>query len=226
MGLLRNRYTGPILAFFMELKKCGTSDYIYYNFFAKNCKFETKRGKFRNLYKPSISISPSAELTIRDAFEVNTAYPKNSQKKAVLTMEAHSKLRVTESFQVYYDGEIWLYPNAELTLGAGYMNAGAQIRCKERITIGDNCAIARNVLIMDFDAHRITYTDGTTNRVTAPITIGNSVWIGAGATILKGVTIGDNAIIGAGSVVTKDVKANTIVAGNPARVIREHRQWC
>ena len=147
-------------------------------------------------------------------------------KKAVFVMEDHSKFTVTDSFSEYYGGEIWIYPNAELIIHSGYMNAGAQIRCKERISIGKNCAIARNVLVMDFDAHRIIYMDGTTNKVTAPITIGNSVWIGAGATILKGVTIGDNAIIGAGAVVTKDVKANTIVAGNPARLIREHRQWC
>lgn len=226
MGLLVNRYTYPIVTFFSDLRKCGVRDYIHYNFFAKNCRFESKEGKFRNLYKPSISISPDAELSINGIFEMNTLYPRHSLKKAVLTMEEHSKLRVAKSFHVYYDGEIWLYPNSELILGSGYMNAGAQIRCKERIKIGDNCAIARNVLIMDFDAHLITYMDGTTNAVTAPITIGNHVWIGAGATILKGVTIGDNAIIGAGSVVTKDVKANTIVAGNPARFIREHHEWC
>ncbi len=51
--------------------------------------------------------------------------------------------------------------------------------------------------------------------------IGKKAWIGAGATILPGVTIGDNAVVGAGSVVTRDVPANTIVAGNPARIIRE-----
>ena len=61
--------------------------------------------------------------------------------------------------------------------------------------------------------------------MTAPISIGNHVWIGAGATILKGVTIGDNAIIGAGSVVTKDVPPNTIVAGNPAHIIRQRIEW-
>ena len=226
MGLLVNRYTYPVMTFFEDLRKCGVKDYIHYNFFSKRCRFESKAGKFRNLYKPSISIAPNAELSINGTFEINTLYPRHSMNKAVLTMEEHSKLRVTETFHFYYGGEIWIYPHGELTLGAGYMNAGAQIRCKERITIGDNCAIARNVLIMDFDAHLITYADGTTNKVTAPITIGNCVWIGAGATILKGVTIGDNAIIGAGSVVTKDVKANTIVAGNPAKVIRENIQWC
>ena len=226
MRFIRNRYVQGICLFFSDLRKCGIKDYLHYNYVNKNRKSPSKNGKIRNLYKPAVSISPTAEMVLSGVFELNTAYPRHSMKKAVLTLEDGAKLRVTDAFQMYYDGEIWLYPNAELILGAGYMNAGAQIRCKERITIGNNCAIARNVLIMDFDAHKITYMDGTTNRVTAPITIGNSVWIGAGATILKGVTIGDNAIIGAGSVVTKDVKANTIVAGNPARVIREHQGWC
>ena len=225
MGLLRNKYTYAMGSFFGDLRKCGIKDYIHYNYFAKNCKFDTKTGKFRNFYKPSISIVSDATVSIGRTFEMNVLYPVHSGKKSVLVLEEKSTLRINKTFQEYYDGEIWLYPNSELEIGSGYMNAGAQIRCKERITIGENCAIARNVLIMDFDAHLITYADGSTNRVTAPITIGNSVWIGAGATILKGVTIGDNAIIGAGSVVTKDVKPNTIVAGNPAKLIREHRQW-
>jgi acetyltransferase-like isoleucine patch superfamily enzyme len=54
-----------------------------------------------------------------------------------------------------------------------------------------------------------------------PVIIGNSVWIGVNSTILKGVTIGEGSVVGAGSVVTKDVPPWTIVAGNPARVIRE-----
>ena len=52
------------------------------------------------------------------------------------------------------------------------------------------------------------------------VTIGNSVWIGGGATILPGVTIGDEAVIGAGAVVTKDVPARTVVGGNPAKIIK------
>ena len=53
-----------------------------------------------------------------------------------------------------------------------------------------------------------------------PIRIGDNVWIGGSATILPGVSIGDNAVVGEGSVVTRDVEPGTVVAGNPARVIR------
>lgn len=55
----------------------------------------------------------------------------------------------------------------------------------------------------------------------APITIGDDCWLGGSVIVLPGVTIGDNVIVGAGSIVTKDLPSNTVVAGNPARVIRK-----
>ena len=58
-----------------------------------------------------------------------------------------------------------------------------------------------------------------------PITIGENVWIGCRALILKGVTIGDGAVVAAGAVVTKDVPANCVVAGNPAKIIKENVVW-
>ena len=195
------RYIHTLL---QDLFSCGTVDYIRYNFLAKNCQFDTADSRIRNLAKPTVMISPRATVKINGILNLNTLHMKHSGKKAILRLEEQSSFAVAGIFQVYYDSELWVYPKGMLSLGNGYMNAGSQIRCMNQIRIGDGCAIGRNVLIMDFDAHEITYEDGTNNRITAPIEIGKHVWVGAGAIILKGVSIGDNAIIGAGSVVTRD----------------------
>ncbi len=84
------------------------------------------------------------------------------------------------------------------------------------ITIEDNAQIAANVQILS-NNHDLRDREVIT---LAPVRICRGAWIGAGATILPGVTIGENAVVGAASVVTRDVAPNTIVAGNPAKVLR------
>jgi len=96
---------------------------------------------------------------------------------------------------------------------------GVRIGSACEIVIGDNCMLASGVYITDSDWHDIY------NRVaigkTAPIRIEKNVWIGDSAIICKGVTIGENSIIGAGAIVVDPVPANTIAAGNPARVVKQ-----
>lgn len=84
------------------------------------------------------------------------------------------------------------------------------------ITIEDDVRVAANVQLIS-NNHDIHDRD---ILVCKPVLLKRNCWIGAGASILPGVTVGENAIVGAGSVVTKDVEPDTIVAGNPARVIR------
>ena len=88
------------------------------------------------------------------------------------------------------------------------------------VTIGDDCFCGPNVSIYTA-CHSTNPVERNSRREWAkPVTIGHNVWIGGDVTILPGVTIGDNCTIGAGSVVTRDIPANTIAAGNPARVIK------
>jgi acetyltransferase-like isoleucine patch superfamily enzyme len=110
---------------------------------------------------------------------------------------------------------------AVLSIGAGsFVNHRSEIIAHARVEIGSNCLFAWDVQVMDSDSHEV---DGMPH--TAPVVIGDRVWIGCRATVLKGVTIGDGAVVAACSVVTRDVPPRALVAGNPARVVREEVTW-
>lgn len=96
---------------------------------------------------------------------------------------------------------------------------GVRIQSATRIEIGDDCMVAAGAYITDADWHGL-YDRTHEGGARAPVTLGNNVWIGEGACVLKGVTIGENSVVGARAVVAEDVPANVVVAGNPARVVK------
>lgn len=100
-----------------------------------------------------------------------------------------------------------------------FANHNCSITCVEEITIGDYCNIANNVVIVDHD-HRIGEYGVEEGLDSTPVHIGNNVWIGANAVILRGVSIGDGAVIAAGAVVNHDVPAYEIWGGVPARKMK------
>jgi acetyltransferase-like isoleucine patch superfamily enzyme len=107
-----------------------------------------------------------------------------------------------------------------LTVGRNvFINQNCTIYDLAPVTIGDDVLIGPNVSLIT-DSHPVAPSQRTAYVVAMPITIERGVWIAAGATVIGGVTIGENAVVAAGSVVTKDAPANTLVGGNPARVIR------
>lgn len=130
---------------------------------------------------------------------------------------------------ISYDRE-----GASVSIGDRTFIGGASIVCAEKIEIGSDVLISWGCTIVDHNSHATDWTSRK-NDVVAwaqgkkdwsgvkinPVKISDRVWIGFNVIILKGVTIGEGAIVGAGSVVTKDVPPYTIVAGNPARIIRE-----
>lgn len=103
-----------------------------------------------------------------------------------------------------------------------FINSGCCFQDQGGIEIGDNALIGQQVVIATLNHDLLPENRG--NMLPAPVRIGNDVWIGAHATILSGVTIGNGAVVAAGAVVTKDVPENTVVAGVPARVIKNIKE--
>ena len=169
-----------------------------------------------------ISISKKATLIINKKYLIGYKQIKKSKLETRLDLRDNAKMIVEEHFIQYANTQIKVLNGGFLLIKGGYINEGTNITCKKKIAIGKNCTIARDVIISDYDAHNI---DLPNYEIASPITIGNHVWIGGRAIIRKGVTIGDDAIIAAGAIVTKDVPARSIVAGVPAKIMKENITW-
>ncbi|MDP1721695.1 MAG: acyltransferase [Candidatus Gottesmanbacteria bacterium] len=178
--------------------------------------------------------------------ELNWMIYKNkitSNGKAIMSFGAgiigqSNKNQVVLGKNVRLSGWLTVLEKGKITIG-DYTLIGNKtvIQAWDAVTIGAYCMISPDVWIQDNNSHSIYAQDrlvdmlgsrdfndigiDTTEAVKQPVVIGNHVWIGRRAMILKGVTIGDRAIIAAGAVVTHDVLADTIVAGNPAVVVKK-----
>ena len=94
------------------------------------------------------------------------------------------------------------------------------------ISIGEDCQFSEKIIIWASDTHTITDMDGNVTNFGKYVTIGNHVWVGYGATICKNTKIADGCIIGTGAVVSGTFdKPNCVIAGNPARVVKENASW-
>jgi acetyltransferase-like isoleucine patch superfamily enzyme len=154
---------------------------------------------------PTIVCTKDSNMSIGDRCVINSAFLSNLAglyQKSVL---------------VARDG-------AELRIGYNSGFSGVTIYAKEKIVIGNNCLIGANTKIFDTDFHPAdpqTRLKNPSAGKTAPVHIGDNVFIGCNSIVLKGVSIGDNAVIAAGSVVVNDVPSNCLAGGNPAKVIKE-----
>lgn len=143
--------------------------------------------------------------------------------------------------EVGEDFRIWSGHRRTLLSGSGrlrigdrvFVNSGTVLIAMQEIVLGDDVALANEVLLVDSNSH------GVEGRpfVQAPIRIGDGSWLGNRVMVMPGVTIGRRVLVAAGAVVTKDVPDDVLVAGNPARVVRAltyppgcrrawHDAWC
>ncbi len=145
--------------------------------------------------------------------------------------------RITLGENTLVDGELLVHDyGGEIQVGDhSYIGLGTRVWSGESVKIGRYVFLAHNVNITDTNSHQLDAQERKDHFIrtninkkpfekgsikTAPVVIGDHAWINFGVGILKGVNIGEGAIVGAMSLVTKDVPPYTLVAGNPARVIR------
>jgi acetyltransferase-like isoleucine patch superfamily enzyme len=122
--------------------------------------------------------------------------------------------RLGKEVEIYGSGQLWVGQNVSLN--------GSKIGCDRIISIGDDCLIS-DCFLADSDYHNLEphlRHSFPGPKVTAPIQIDENVWVGARATVMKGVHIGRNSVVGLGSIIRKSVPENVVVIGNPQQVVK------
>lgn len=189
----------------------------------KNVKMSVKKKKCVLPLKYSrIVLNKTSTINCDGRLIIGVKENAKSKEETRFFMGNNANMKISGNFNIGFGSDIRIFDNGELIIESGYLNGFDQIVCAKKIEIGKDVAIARNVVIRDTDAHSIV--DGKHQKI-KPVKIGNHVWIGANATIMKGVEIGDGAIIAAGAVVTKNVPERCLVAGIPAKIIKENINW-
>lgn len=188
------------------------------------------------LYNPYKKINKEPRINFKSGILSKTFrvhfFCKNSNAKVIIGENSILKN------EIIFEGMNGLVVIGEKT----FINKDTKIMSVDSVTIGDFVTMSFGVMIYDHDSHSLDFrerqkdikkildTRNLNNDIenkdwtyvkSAPVVIGDNVWVGFQAAILKGVTIGEGAIVAARSVVTKDVPAWSVVAGNPAKVVKE-----
>lgn len=146
---------------------------------------------------------------------INGAYHTDEELRALMSRLVG--YRVDDGFRLF--PPVYTDFGKNIKIGKDvFVNSGCCFQDQGGVTLGDGCLVGHNVVFATLDHDKRPGRRG--DMTAAPIVVCKDVWIGAHATILKGVTIGDGAIVAAGAVVTRDVPPNTIAAGVPARVVK------
>lgn len=185
---------------------------IYHRHFSPGGKLIADRGC-------RLILKNGSMVEIGDVLKLNENCMIHNGRTTILRLDENAKF-LAQNTSIYYGGDIIVFKDGILKIGNSFINSDCRIRCHQSITIGDGCAISHELTIMDSDAHALNG-----ERHTAPVTIGNHVWIGTHVTILSGVTVGDGAVIAAGALVKENVPAGCLVAGVPAKAVKEKVDW-
>ena len=170
-------------------------------------------------YVGSDDLYADVQRTMRLAAEMNTGYHTEAEvrdyMRQITGSEIDETLRIFTPFHINYGKKTTFGRDCFVNFGCTFLALGG-ITIEDDVFIGPHCVLATE--------YHPENPETRHSLLTKPIVVKRNAWLGANVTVLAGVTIGENAIVAAGSVVTKDVPDNMVVAGSPARVVREIRK--
>jgi acetyltransferase-like isoleucine patch superfamily enzyme len=183
------------------------------------------------------TIIDACDRTFPTASSIGTFPPYDHMNPTIwsatrIRLRDNAKLILEPNNSILKGCYIAVAPNKTLKIGREtQINSGVIINTLCGMEIGKNVLIAFGAMLMDYDGHPVFYSEDDSNKKdtyagnSKEIKIEDNVWIGAKAMILKGVTVGANSIVAANSCVTNNVPRNSIVGGNPAKIIKENISW-
>ncbi len=150
----------------------------------------------------------------------NLTLAKGVKLKGTLKINGSVKVKIDSDTRIRK--RLKIFGSGEITVGKNVSLNGCVIGCQRAVSIGDDCLIS-DCYLLDTDYHNLEpelrhAPPGP--KVTAPIVIERNAWVGAKATVMKGVRVGENSVIGLGSVVGKSVPPNVVVIGNPQQIVK------
>lgn len=196
-----------------------------WNYCKKSVHSNLLEGKYMNVLSHSaMDISKTAQINVGGQVDFNVKRTRGSKGEFRLLVEDGATLSFGKGHTFFkYDSDVQIFKGAQMLIGSCATNIGLKIVCSDKIVIGDDVHIGRDVWIRDNNGGHHVIIKGYKDK--APVIIGDHVWICSNVSITKGVTIGDGAIISANSVVTTNIPAHCIASGNPARVVAENIIW-
>ncbi len=186
---------------------------------------------FKFLYKKKLTIHQGVTIKgVKNMFmgamvEVGLGQVGFSHKKDRTFLNIRGTLRIKEGYSIGRGCRFDIGENATVTIGTGgYINCNTKVIIMHQLSVGDQCAISWDCQLLDEDFHEIAYPGK--RSADNGIVIGNHVWIGSGVKIYKGTFIADGCVIASDSVVKGQFNnKNSLIGGNPARLIRENIEW-
>jgi acetyltransferase-like isoleucine patch superfamily enzyme len=192
--------------------------FVYYNFFCKNVVRD------RNCYilpvtGTKIELHKTAKIVLHANLSLNVNKYPRSGAECYLRLRKGAEMTVNGGVRLAYNATIEVHEGACFAIGQTFMNSGAVIVCAHKMTIGENCLLARHAMVFDSDHHRMYDDSGTITNYPMEVIIGDNVWLCMNSTVLKGSRIQSGSVVGANSLVNGEIGPRTLTANDTARAI-------